>query len=298
MRRKKPGRIRDNLWFLGWQDSSVYLLNGENGSILINGGVSALVPDLLDQFDSFGIDASRITAILSLHSHFDHVGILPYLKRRFPQITIYASPRACQVLQKPKAIAAINAANQYVTAARGLTERCRPYDLAWHGDIACTPVGDGGRIDLGGIEILIYETPGHSPCSISAYVPKLRLLFPSEAGGLPFKNKIITYGTSNFSDFERSIRKLAPLPVAYLCSDHYGYVGGDEARDFIASSIKETAWRRRLMMAAYERAGSVEAAGREMAELYKDENAADLVPWDLFVAAHRHMVEHVVENAA
>lgn len=298
MRVKKPGRIRENLWFLGWADSCVYLLTGRNGSILINGGVTALVPDLLQQFEAFGLDASRVTAILTLHSHFDHVGLLPYFKRRFPETTIYASARARQIFKKSKATAAINDANRYVIEARGMADRCRPFDLAWHGDIDCHAVGEGDRINLGDLDVLIFETPGHSPCSISAYVPQLRLLFPSEAGGLPFNNKIVAYGTSNFSDFEASMSKLEPLPVAYLCSDHYGYVVGDEARDFIGSSIKETRWRRRLMEAAYRRTGSVAEAGREMATLFKDENAANLVPWDLFVAAHRSMVKHVVADRA
>jgi glyoxylase-like metal-dependent hydrolase (beta-lactamase superfamily II) len=298
MRVKQPGRVLENLWFLGCENSSIYLLIGKDESVLINGGVAALVPDLLEQFEAFGINASQITAMLILHSHFDHVGILPYLKRKYPQITVYASSQACRIFRKPKAIAAINHANQYVIGAWGMTERCRSFDLAWRDDIACEAVGEGDRIDLGDMEVLIYDTPGHSPCSISAYVPKLRLLFPSEAGGLPFKNKIAAYGTSNFSDFEKSIQKLSQLPVSYFCSDHYGCVVGDEAYGFLSASIDEIAWRRQLMVAAYRRTGSIEAAGSEMAELFRDENAAKLIPWDLFVAAHRHMVKRVVENMA
>ncbi|WP_319409457.1 MBL fold metallo-hydrolase [uncultured Desulfosarcina sp.] len=298
MRLKKPGRIRDNLWFLGWEDSCVYLLVGRDGSILINGGVSGLVPDLLAQFDEFGIDASHITAILCLHSHFDHVGILPYFKRLYPQITIYASARARKLFTKPKITSAINEANRYVIENRGLTDRCRKLELEWEGDIECETIGEGDRIDLGDLEILIYETPGHSPCSISAYVPRLNLLFPSEAGGLPWRDKIITYGTSNFSEYERSLRRLNDLEVSYLCSDHFGCVTGDEARDFIGTSIQEARWRRRLMEAAYQQTGSVAAAGREMALVFQDENAADLVPRDLFVAAHHHMVKHVIHYPA
>jgi len=294
MRVKKPGRIRDNLWFLGWEDSCVYLLVGRDGSILINGGVSGLVPDLLQQFGEFGVDVSRINAILCLHSHFDHVGILPYIRRRYPHIAIYASARARRLFTKPRVIDAINAANRYVIEKRGLADRCRPFELEWSGDIDCETVGEGDRIDLGDLEILIYESPGHSPCSISAYVPRLNLLFPSEAGGLPWRNKIIAYGTSNFSDFERSLRRLNNLEVRYLCSDHYGWVSGDEARDFIGASIQEARWRRRLMTAAYQRTGSVAAAGKEMAAVFQDENSSDLVSWDRFAAAHHHMVKHVI----
>lgn len=293
MRIRTPGKINDYLWFLGTKESCIYLLENKGDFILINAGLSFLVPEILKQFKDFGIDESKITKMLILHSHFDHVGIAPFFKRRNPGIELLASSRTWGVLGKPKVIQSINAANHEVIEKRGLVDICSDYDLDWTTEISGRSVGENDRIDLGGMELFIFETPGHSPCSISAYVPDLQILFPSEAGGLPCGGKIITYGTSNYTDFENSLQKLKELKAEYICSDHYGCVTGEEAHSFIYNSIREAAKRRRLMQAVYNQRGSVDQAARELAEHYKDENFINLVSEDVFTESHRQMIMHV-----
>ena len=120
------------------------------------------------------------------------------------------------------------------------------------------------------------------------------MLFPSEAGGLPWGEKIIAYGTSRLTDFQISLERLKGLAVDLLCSDHYGYVAGAEARQFINASLVETRRRRGLMAAAYRRTGCLETAARELAVMFADEKRAGLVPFDVFVAAYASMIRHVV----
>ena len=52
-------------------------------------------------------------------------------------------------------------------------------------------VSEGTTINLGNIDVQIMETPGHSSCSITAYVPQLLALFPSDGGGIPYKETVI-----------------------------------------------------------------------------------------------------------
>lgn len=293
MRLRQPGRIADKLWFLGRGEACVYLLEGANGSILINGGVSCIVPDLLEQFREFHIDESRINKFLILHSHFDHVGIIPFFKRRHPEMVIYGSSRTLEVLQKPKAIAAINASNHYFTQRSGLAELCEGYDLDLGAGVEVEAVAEGDRIDLGDMEVRIVETPGHSPCSISAYVPRLKALFPSDAGGVPSGEKITTYGTSDYTSFEESLHRLRKLEVRYLCSDHCGCVTGDEAASYIDAAVEAAKSRRVIMQDTYRRAGNADDAARELAARFSDENIGNLVPDETFVEAHRQMVLHL-----
>ena len=94
MRIRKPGRVQEGLWLLGREESGIYLLEGEDGSMIISGGMSYILPDVLGQIEEFGIDEEKITKLLILHSHFDHVGIIPFFKRRHPKMEVYASERA------------------------------------------------------------------------------------------------------------------------------------------------------------------------------------------------------------
>jgi 2-aminobenzoylacetyl-CoA thioesterase len=293
MRIRKPGKIADRLWFLGTEELCVYLLEGENSSMLINGGVSCIVPALLAQFSEFSIDESRIDKILILHSHFDHVGIIPFFKRRNPETVIYGSPRTLQIIQKPKALESINAAGKYVIKINGMEELCSRYDLDWSPGITGEPVTEGTRIDLGDMEVCIIETPGHSPCSVAAYIPRLKALFPSDAGGIPSGETIVTYGTSDFDKFEESLGKLKDLDVNYLCSDHCGFVAGDEAVGFIAQALEAAGARREVMLDAYKRTGDPYKAARELAIRFSHENVGHIVSDETFVEAHRQMVMHV-----
>jgi 2-aminobenzoylacetyl-CoA thioesterase len=294
MRIRKPGRINDHLWFLGRTESCIYLLEGARESMVINGGLSFQVPEILHQFQDFSINVSKIKKILLLHSHFDHVGIVPYLKRRNPEIIILASGPTWHALKKPKVLKIINARNHEILKKRGLVEACELYDLDWRDDITGDTVSEGDRIDLGDMEVIILETPGHSSCSIAAHVPEHQILFPSEAAGLPCGEKIITYGTYNYTDFENSIQKLKDLPAKYICSDHYGYITGDEATSFIKNSIQAAKERRLLMQSLYKRTQNVDEAAKELVRLFRDENMDNIVPEDVFLGSHRQMILHVL----
>jgi glyoxylase-like metal-dependent hydrolase (beta-lactamase superfamily II) len=104
---------------LGSEESCVYVVEGKEGSIIVNGGMSYLAPDVIRQLDQFRIDGSRIKGILILHAHFDHMGIVPFFKRHRPDLRIYASARACEIFKNPKAIKAINAFSREVAKRMG-----------------------------------------------------------------------------------------------------------------------------------------------------------------------------------
>ena len=295
MRVRKTGKIRDHLWLLGHETSGVYLLEGREGSMIISGGVSCIAPAVMEQLKTNRIDESRITKILILHSHFDHVGVVPYLKRAHPDIDIYASERAWEILSMPKAINTINAFNRSVTERMGMAEACADFDLDWRDDISGTAVHEGDEIDLGGIRIQIFETPGHSSCSITAYEPEIKILFPSDGGGIPFEKIIITSGNSNFTKFQKSLEKLKDFEVAYYCADHYGYVVGREASDFILRSIHAAGDHRTLIEKAYLRTRDIDTATQELVASFYREYQSYFLPSEIFEGVYRQMVKHIAE---
>jgi len=216
MRIRTPGKILDRLWYLGCVESGIFLLESENGSMIINGGLSYIVPDLLKQFEEFHIDDKKINKLLILHSHFDHVGIVPYFKERYPHMTVYASLRAQQILHNPQAIGSINRPSRYAAKKAERSEAYSDYDLDWPSDMPIEALSEGDTIDLGDMKIDIFDTPGHSSCCISAYVPQLKALFPSDAGGVPCKQRINIYGTYNYTQFQQSLEKLKDHDVGCL----------------------------------------------------------------------------------
>jgi glyoxylase-like metal-dependent hydrolase (beta-lactamase superfamily II) len=293
MRVRQPGKVRERLWRLGREESCVYVLEGNKESMIVNGGISYLMPDLLRQFEAFGIDESRITKLLILHAHFDHVGIVPFFKRRHPGLEIYASARAWEILQMPKAINTINGFSRSVARQMGKEEVYTTCDLDWGDEITGTAVSEGDRIDLGDLEVRVYETPGHSSCSISAYVPQLKALFASDGGGIPYKETIIASGNSNFTQYQQSLEKLKDLDVEYACADHYAYITGDEARDFIQHTIKRARQHRAFVEEIYLRTGDIETTAREMVITFCKENPDYMLAPDILEGVYRQMVRHI-----
>jgi glyoxylase-like metal-dependent hydrolase (beta-lactamase superfamily II) len=293
MRIRKAGKVIEHLWFLGREESGVYLLEGNDGSMIVSGGMSYIIPDLLRQFKKFGIDEGRIKKLLILHAHFDHVGIVPFFKRRHPGIEIYASQRGWEILKMDKAINTINEFSRAVTKRMEREEVYSTFNLDWREDISGKVVREGDRIDLGGLGAAIIEIPGHSSCCIAAYVPEFKVLFPTDGGGIPFDKTIITSGNSNYTKYQESLERLKGLPVEYYCADHYGYVTGEEAREFISKTIEMASRTRTLMEEVYRSTRDIDVAAEKLVSSFYDENRGYFLSPEIFLDVYRQMVRHI-----
>ena len=293
MRIRKPGKVHERIWFLGREESGVYLLEGKNGSMIVSGGMSYIISDILQQFKEFAIDENRIKKLLILHSHFDHVGIVPFMKRRHPEIEVYASQRAWEILQMDKAILTINQFSRNVAQRMKKENLYSTYDLEWRNDVSGKTVQEGDRIDLGGLDVSILEIPGHSSCCIAAYVPELKALFPTDGGGIPFNQTIISSGNSNYTKYQQSLEKLKDLEVEVYGADHYGYLIGEEARKFIHKSIEMANKNRALIEQVYRSTQNIDVAVQKLVSSFYKENPNYFLSPEILLDVYRQTVRHI-----
>lgn len=209
---------------------------------------------------------------------------------------ILASTRAWQILGMQDAIDTINAFSRTVAEKMGMAGKCSGYDLDWRDDVSGTALSEGDRIAFGDIELHIIETPGHSSCSISAYAPELKALFPSDGGGIPYKGNIIPSGNSNFTAFQQSLEKLKGLEADYVCADHYGYVTGEEARNFISRTIEAARKHRAEMEEAYRRTRDIDATAQEMTDFFYAANPDYFISREILEGVYRQMVRHIAKE--
>ena len=269
MRSRKAGKITEHLWYLGREEAGTYYLEGRDGAILINGALSYILPDVLAQMKAFGLDAARVRKFLILHSHFDHAGIVPYFKRTFPAMEIIASAPAWKIFAMPKAVEIMNSFSALCAKQAGAAEAIRDFDTEWRDDITGAALGDGDRIDLGGVSLTILETPGHTHCSITAYEPEAQALFASDAAGIPYKDSIFPSMNTNMIQYLESLEKLKPLPVSCHCADHYGYITGEEAGRFVSLSLDAgRIWKAALENYYQKYQGDIDAAAKAVTEFF------------------------------
>ncbi|MDY0043451.1 MAG: MBL fold metallo-hydrolase [Syntrophales bacterium] len=290
---RQAGKVVDGLWYLGREESGIYLMEGSSSSALISGGMSWIVPHVVSQVKEFQIDLKRIKKLLILHAHFDHLGVVPFFKRLLPDIKIFASKEALKILNNEAKLDTINRFSRDTAAEFGQSSVFGDFDLDWNSEIEINVVAEGDVLELGNLSLEIIETPGHSFCSISAYSPELKALFPSDSGGIPFKDAIIPSGNANYSMYQESLAKLNALEVHYFCADHCGYVTGDEARQFIKRTITAAQDFRNLVERVYRRTGSLEKTVKRLVSLAAAARPDYFLPSSILESVYREMVRHI-----
>jgi hydroxyacylglutathione hydrolase len=135
---------------------------------LIDSGVAGAEAVILDYIKNAGRDPREISRIIFTHSHPDHIGAGPALKKQT------GCKLAAHIDAKPWIE---NVDQQYAQRPVG-----NFYDLVGGPVDIDLGLKDGDRVDLGGGETLeIFHTPGHSKGSISILYNKDRALFTGDA---------------------------------------------------------------------------------------------------------------------
>ena len=252
-----PGKITDRIWLVGRKESCAYLVGGKNEYVLLGGAMAYVAPDVLEQVEAFGIDEHKLRRIVILHSHFDHCGMVPFLKRRWPWVTVTGSQKSQNLLRKPKVIDSIEIMNQAMIAHNGLAEQGQTLDLRFTGIEVESAVSDSEILTCSDLSLEILEVPGHSSCSIAVYIPEEKALFASDAGGIPFGDKIFTAANANFDLYQQSLQKMAAKDVDIYLAEHYGALAGEKGRQFLRNAITAAAETRQALEAVYNETNDV-----------------------------------------
>lgn len=277
----RPGNVTDTIVLMGRKESCVYLLNGGNAYALIGGGMVSIVPEVLQQINDFQIDEKKVKHLIILHSHFDHCGIISFLKKRWPWATVTASPRAKELLSSPRAIQTIAYLNEMLLTTYGRQNIARDLELNFKGITVERVVQDGDTIPCGDLSMEIIDVPGHSSCSIAVYVGQEKALFASDAGGIPCEDWIFTAANSNFDLYQKSLEKMARYDVEVYLAEHFGALTGSDGRNFLKRSIASAAQTRSLLEASYARTHDEKQSTTEITDLLMEKIPEGLLPKEI-----------------
>ncbi len=293
----QPGYITDNILLLGRRESCVYLLKGTHACALLGGGTVHIIPEVLAQLQEFGIDEQRIKFMVILHSHFDHCGIVPFFKQRWPWANVVASPRAQSILQDPKAIASIEFMNQLILRNYQREHLAEEFDLTFGGLAVDQIVQEGDTLHCDEVSVQVLDVPGHSSCSIALYAPEQKALFASDAAGIPVGDSVFSAANSNFDQYQASLHKMAGYDVEILLAEHYGALSGSAARTFLTRSIQAAAETRALLEASYQRTRDVKQSTAEITDILMQRVPADFLPRPVIEVVVGQMLKFIARNA-
>jgi len=234
---EKVGRISEHIDLLGSAEIPFYLVKGKDWA-MIDAGVSPAIPTVFEQAKNYsGLDA-KLKYIILTHSHFDHTGGLSYLLARFPAVKVIASQITSEVFGKPRAVEYIKGMNQSLAKFAGMDfEKMGFKESALRVD---QMVKEGDRISLGdGVELEVYDAPGHSRCSVVYLLLPERALFSGEAIGFyNTETQILPEALSSFRDFINTLEKLGRLKIEMICLPHGGVLTDAEVRKYFPLALE------------------------------------------------------------
>jgi glyoxylase-like metal-dependent hydrolase (beta-lactamase superfamily II) len=236
---ESKGRIQDEIYAIGAPELPGYLITGKH-PVLFDAGMTFMGPLYLAGLKTHLGEADRLKFHFLTHSHFDHAGASPYLKRHIPDMKIGASPAAAETFRKPNAIELIR------NLSRSLEEQYADLigkeDVTFQGLEIDLVLDDGMEIDLGeGRTCIVIATPGHTRDSLSFYIPALKAVITGEAVGVFDRNYTIhPEFTSSYKDYLNSLKKLAALDIDLIMMSHFFVLTAEDARGYINRSIDQT----------------------------------------------------------
>ncbi len=245
------GEIAKGLCAIGKPELPAFLLIGERPA-LFDAGMTFMGPLYIEGLRTRLGDEQRLSRNFLTHSHFDHCGASPFLKRKIRRLQTGAHPLAAETFRKPGAVSLIRSLSEHFEKRNG------DEDVAFDGLNVDLFLHDGMEMDLGGgLDFRVIATPGHTRDSVSFYIPKLRALIAGEAVGVYDRDRTIhPEFLSSYRDYLHSLDKLASLEPEVLMMAHYFTLTGPEARSYVAKSIERTkAFRTRIEDFLHEQNG-------------------------------------------
>ena len=241
----EPFRIAGNLYYVGANDVTSFLLTGPEGHVLIDGGYPGTAPMIMASIAQLGFKITDVKVLLNSHAHFDHAGGLAALQK--------ASGAELWVSQL----------DADIVAAGGAGDRSLgPFSFVLYLPLLRYPAPrvdhrfkDGAKIRLGPIELTAHVTAGHTPGCTSWSFPvrdgDRELLVVHICGlTLPAALSLGEYPEIR-AEFERSFRTLRSLPADIWLASHAREFGRyrkfrerDKGKDPVEPFIDREGYRR------------------------------------------------------
>ena len=220
---KEEGKLNDNTYLIdsmlfGQEESmACYLVAGTKKNALIDASGKMEGRTLIKKLKGLNLIPD---ILIVTHSHWDHAGGSNKLKKGFPDLEIMACHLGIESLKNPDEF------NKYFS---DFTPKLKPVENV-------TPLKDGDIIDLGQVELKIFETPGHTNCCISILDQKNKMLFIGDSIGYKPSEKIFLAPIMppEFSEKKliSSIDKIKKIDYTTICPAHYGCLSGKMAQNF------------------------------------------------------------------
>lgn len=237
MKRYAEGNFGKHISVAGNIGYPGYVLKGGSRNLMIDAGLNLLGPLYLKSLDAILGDRDLLSMLFVTHSHYDHLGAAPYLKRKIAGLSLGGSSRVEELLAKSSVLESMT--------FLGNLQREMFREVTGDEDVSLGPIAleqrlrGGDRFELGGITCEVIEVPGHTRDSLAYSFPEIGALFPGEAVGVPEGHQgdgVQVEFLSSYGEYLRSLEKLSLLKPVIIGMAHGWVFTDDDALSFMERS--------------------------------------------------------------
>jgi glyoxylase-like metal-dependent hydrolase (beta-lactamase superfamily II) len=276
----------------GGKGGSAYLVLGKDKTALIDCGMAYCAGSLIDNIQEV-IGGRKLNYILLSHSHYDHVGAVPYLRKAWPEVEVLAAEYAQKVLSKKSALKTIRDLSCKAGEHYGAY---KPLDYDDEMMKVDSKVYDGDLLDLGVVKIAVIETPGHTKCSLSFLVNE-KVMFASETSGvISSAGKIYPTFITSYRETIESNKKCQEAKPEYIVSPHSGLVSRNQTHDFWQNCIKAAVACRDFVLQLFSSGADEDEIFERYKEAYYDKTTSEAQPDYAFELNNRAMIRTIIKE--
>jgi 2-aminobenzoylacetyl-CoA thioesterase len=221
---KASGEITENTLQITTATASHLIISGEYCAIS-DAGIYAEGESLWKRIEE---EVETIEFILLTHAHFDHVGAVPYLRSQAPHLRLLGGRETETLLKDAEYTRVLYEKNKNASEALGET-----MDLSfddWHSMLQPDmTLSDGESFSLGGgVDIILIDTPGHTPDSVSYYVkPDAAFIGGDILGHYGGRDLVTPAFSGDYKTYLASLQKISSYDIQVLSLPHGGSLTGE-----------------------------------------------------------------------
>jgi metallo-beta-lactamase class B len=210
-----PYRIAGNLYYVGANEITSFLVATRSGLIVLDGGFVETAPQIRDNVARLGFALREVKILLNSHAHYDHAGGLAQLKAWTGARLLASAADAPRLAQGGRGDPVLGDSLPFPAVE---TDRI---------------VRDGEAVTLGGTTLVAHITPGHTPgCTtwtmqVTEGGRQLDVVFVCSTSVLPGHRLVDRPSWPGVAeDYARTFAALKALPCDIFLASHASFYGG------------------------------------------------------------------------
>ncbi len=276
----------------GGKGGNSFLLLGDQKTALVDCGMAYCAANLINNVKQV-LNTRALDYVFVSHSHYDHIGALPYLREEWPHIKICGTEYDQNILNRDNALKTIKKLNMQAAGFYG-----QGIFNEYNNDLMKidTVISDGDIIDLGSVNIKVIETPGHTKYTLSFLVNN-EVLFASESTGCMGKSGKIYHNflVSYFKTID-SINRCKKINPQFIISPHYGLVKKSDTLNYWQNSLLAAKKSRDFILHLFNLGYGKEKILSEYENKFRDEESRSMQPITAFRLNTQSMIEAVLND--